>query len=271
MNRNEYAQLIYNKLSDEKKRLKKDFRTKNQIQSFALDDVLPEDLANEIYKAFPDPEDMAERKSLRENKKIAAQLNKYNPILEEITYAFQDQKIINLIGEITGLEELIPDDNLYNGGISLMSQGNFLRPHLDNSHDMHRKYYRVLNLLYYITPDWKLEYGGNLELWDSGTKKEPRTITSKFNRLAVMITNKTSLHSVSEVTHNGARCCVSNYYFSPISVESKDYFHVTSFRGRNNEPFQDLILQTDSKLRNFIRLFAKKGVFKVWHKYDKDK
>ena len=32
-----------------------------------------------------------------------------------------------------------------------MPQGNYLKPHLDNSHDRDRKRYRVLNLLYYVT------------------------------------------------------------------------------------------------------------------------
>jgi Rps23 Pro-64 3,4-dihydroxylase Tpa1-like proline 4-hydroxylase len=36
-----------------------------------------------------------------------------------------------------------------------MSKGAYLRPHLDNSHDKNRKRYRVVNLLYYVTPDWR--------------------------------------------------------------------------------------------------------------------
>jgi len=62
-----------------------------------------------------------------------------------------------LIEEITGLKEMVPDKNLYAGGISLMANGNFLNPHLYNSHDNDMKYYRVLNLLYYCTPDWDIE------------------------------------------------------------------------------------------------------------------
>jgi Rps23 Pro-64 3,4-dihydroxylase Tpa1-like proline 4-hydroxylase len=101
------------------------------------------------------------KKSLREFKYVAAQMNKYNPLLEEIVYAFQDPRIVQIVGEITGIEELIPDENLYAGGISLMAKGNYLEPHLDNSHDKDRENYRVLNLLYYVTPDWKTGFGGN--------------------------------------------------------------------------------------------------------------
>jgi len=44
--------------------------------------------------------------------------------------------------------------------------------------------------------------------------KLQRFIHSKSNRLVLMITNKSSIHSVSKIVAQGKRCCVSNYYFS---------------------------------------------------------
>lgn len=189
--------------------------------------------------------------------------------MEEAVFAFQDERIVSLIGEITGLKGLVPDKNLYAGGISLMAKGNFLNPHLDNSHDNERKYYRVLNLLYYCTPNWELENGGNLELWDNGMSKPQRTILSKFNRLVLMVTNKTSIHSVSKVTFDGKRCCVSNYYFSEIPAESSEYFHVTSFYGRPDESLKNIFLRMDAFVRQFIRMLTRKRMVKTKHIYKK--
>lgn len=146
----------------------------------------------------------------------------------------------------------MPDEHLYAGGISLMDQGCYLNPHLDNSHDKDRKYYRVLNLLYYVTPDWQLDYGGSLELWDQGLKQPCRVIHNQFNRLVVMVTNQSSLHSVSRIKYQGRRCCINNYYFSAKPMNMKHYSHVTSFRGRPEEKIKDVILQTDSLLRNHV-------------------
>ncbi|QYO68136.1 protein kinase domain-containing protein [Leptolyngbya sp. 7M] len=156
----------------------------------------------------------------------------------------------SLISEITGLQQLLPDAELYAGGISLMNEGCYLNPHLDNSHDKSRTHYRVLNLLYYVTPDWQESYGGNLELWDQGLKHPCRTIYSKFNRLVIMATNKTSWHSVSKIRYAGRRCCINNYYFSPQSPDAQDYTHVTSFRGRPDEKLKDTVLRIDTLLRN---------------------
>ena len=46
--------------------------------------------------------------------------------------------MVRAIASITGIPELLPDDKLYAGGISLMTQGQYLNPHLDNSHDKDR-------------------------------------------------------------------------------------------------------------------------------------
>lgn len=271
INRTYLANIILEKLSINKHELSKEFSKKRQINSCYIDDLLPEDIAKEIYDAFPSPEEMATHKSLRENKRIAAQMDLYDPILEEAVYAFQDERIVKIVEEITGIKEMVPDEHLYAGGISLMAHGNFLNPHLDNSHDNDREHYRVLNLLYYVTPDWGIENGGNLELWDKGTKNSQRTIHSKFNRLVLMITNRSSYHSVSKVVSSGKRCCVSNYYFSKHPAENEEYFHVTSFYGRPEEPIKDLILKADAGIRNFVRKFTKKRVVETKHIYKKDK
>ncbi len=271
LNRSFLAQLIIEKLSSNFENLKSNFRIKGQINSCYLDDLLPDEICHLIYEAFPSPNEMASHKSIRENKNVAAQMDKYNPLLEEIVFAFQDPKIVELIGKITGLEDLMPDENLYAGGISLMSKGNFLNPHLDNSHDNERKQYRVLNLLYYVTPNWELNNGGNLELWDYGISSAARTIHAKFNRLVIMITNKSSIHSVSKVVEVGNRCCVSNYYFSNKPAENCEYFHVTSFYGRPNEPIKKIVLTVDNFLRQLIRKIYGKRITETKHIYKKSR
>lgn len=271
MNRTELASLIYERLASEKESLKAAYKNSySGIGCFFIDDLLPENIAMQIHDVFPQPEAMVLKKSLREDKYVAAQMNLYNPLLEEIIYAFQDERIVKAIGEICGIEKPIPDEHLYAGGISLMGKRQFLNPHLDNSHDKDRNLWRVLNLLYYVTPDWKEEYGGNLELWPNGLKNKQITIHSKFNRLAVMETHNDSLHSVSPIVHDGFRRCVSNYYFSDAPLKASDSFHVTSFRGRPENKLSDLILQLDTFLRMSLRKVFRKGIKENPHVYKKD-
>ncbi|MEG0189349.1 2OG-Fe(II) oxygenase [Algoriella sp.] len=270
MNRTEYANIILHRISDKKEEIKKQYNSsKNEIGYFWIDDLLPEDLALEISQVFPKKEDMVLKKSLKEDKYIAVQMNQYHSDLEEIIYAFQDERIVYLIAEICEIKQPIPDTSLYAGGLSMMGNSQFLQPHLDNSHDAKRELWRVLNLLYYVTPNWKEEYGGNLEIWPNGLKNDQITIFSKFNRLAVMATHNNSLHSVSPVVYDGFRKCVSNYYFSKEPLRKTDTFHVTSFRGRPEQKVLDQFLQVDNALRMGVRKIFKKGIVENSHIYKK--
>jgi Rps23 Pro-64 3,4-dihydroxylase Tpa1-like proline 4-hydroxylase len=270
INRSTLADLIYKKLEEAKPAISEQFsHSKSKIGYFFVDDLLPEQITRYIYESFPKPEDVTLKRTLREYKYIAAQMDKYNPVLEEIIYAFQDERIVKLVSEVCQIEKASPDSNLYAGGISMMGYENYLNPHLDNSHDKDRNLWRVLNLLFYVTPDWKEENGGNLEVWPDGVKGPQITIHSKFNRLAVMATHQASWHSVSPVTAHGIRCCVSNYYFSEDPLLSSDEFHVTSFRGRPEQKTVDIILRADNTLRMGIRKVFKQGVVENPHVYKK--
>lgn len=266
--RDTIATLIAERLTPEVVRMRAEFFTPGRVNSTLVDNLLPYSLAEEIYRRFPPTDRMMLKRSIKEHKHVAAQMNEYDPLLEESVYAFQDSRVVDLIAHITGLRELEPDAELYAGGISLMAKGGYLRPHLDNSHDGKRARYRALNLLYYVTPEWREEYGGSLQLWDNGPHTTPRTIPSLFNRLVLMITNRNSWHSVNEIRHESQRCCVSNYYFSKISPDEQDYFHATSFRGEA-AGVADVIMQVDNALRTTI-LKTMPGAYKNPHNYKRD-
>ncbi len=268
--REEIASEIIQKLEQHKIKLQEDFLSKgNSIGFFYIDDVLPQKLALEIYNQFPKIEETVQRKNLKEHKYIAYQMNRFHSLLEEVIYAFQDDRVVQMISEICKLTNILPDKSLYAGGLSLMKKANFLNPHLDNSHDKDRNQWRVLNLLYYATPNWELKDGGNLELWQNGLKQRPTTIVSKFNRLVVMATHQESWHSVNKVLADKVRCCVSNYYFSETPLHSSDRFHVTTFRGRPTEKVKDIILQLENTCRSMIRKVFKKGIRENPHQYKK--
>lgn len=209
------------------------------------------------------------KKSIREDKYVGVQMDQYNSLIAEAIYAFQDKRVVEVIKEICNIEECSADASLYAGGISSMNEKQFLKPHLDNSHDQKRDKWRVLNLLYYTTPNWKKEFGGNLEVWPKGLRENPTTIVSKFNRLVVMGTEINSWHSVSPVVVDNRRNCVSNYYFSNTPLNKEDSFHVTLFRGWPKQKLEDAVLRFDGFARMLIRKIFPKGVVKNPHVYNK--
>lgn len=250
MDREELVELIIGRLDQEADAIREAWNTLvgTATRHCAIDNLMPEAVAAEIYNAFPrNGEGFFSRATFREHKRTSPKFDELPPILGNMTFAIQDPRVVAKVGELTGMDLLEPDASLYAGGLSMMFKDDFLNPHIDHSHEASRQKYRRINLLYYVTPDWKQENGGNLELWNDDVTT-PRTIVAKFNRLALM---ETSWHSVSPVLVETPRCCVSNYYFSEESPDKTTYSHVTSFTGRPEQAGRRAISKIDNGLRNF--------------------
>ena len=228
----ELSRTIASRLRENSDTLRQYWEHSSPVRHCYLDDLLPEDVATQIYASLPDPSTLMLRDSIKERKRVGIKVEDYAPEMSAILFSFQDQEVIDAVAGITGLTGLTGDASLYGSGISQMLEGDFLLPHLDNSHDGDGKLYRVLNLLYYITPDWPEQGGGNLELWDKPMKVR-KEIHAKFNRLVLMETHTESVHSVTKVVKpGGMRACISNYYFSPVPANHKEHVHKTTFYAR---------------------------------------
>ena len=258
--REQFVRLIFERLDRDAEKIAADFNAEKEVETkyAVIDDLLPVEITSKFAPAFPPLEEMRLMKSIRETKRTSKSLDKFDPLLSDITFAFQDERIVRKVSEITGIKDAVGDPHLYAGGLSAMARGHFLQPHIDNSHDGERKNYRVLNLLYYVTPEWRAENGGNLELWDEKVK-EPVEIPSLFNRLVLMSTNAKSWHSVNKVKADGVRYCVSNYYFSPHSPNGYETFHVTYFAARPEQKLRRIATKIDSELRTALRKLKKEG------------
>jgi Rps23 Pro-64 3,4-dihydroxylase Tpa1-like proline 4-hydroxylase len=261
--REKLVNLILERLEKDSEEIKADFHADKGVKTHftAIENLFPEDIARQIYESFPPTEEMRLLDSFREKKFTSKELDKFKLLIADATFAFQDERVIEKVAELTGIKDPQGDPHLYAGGISAMSKGHFLNPHIDNSHDYEQKNYRVLNLLYYVTPDWNPQNGGNLELWNEAVT-EAIEIPSLFNRLVLMATNAKSWHSVNEVKVDGARCCVSNYYFSPHSPNGYETTHVTFFQARPEQKLRRIVTTADGYLRTALRKVVKQGLSK---------
>jgi len=249
--RAEFAAAIATRLRADAPQLARAFAQAQPVRHFVVDGLLPADWLRAVAAAFPRPEQLLLKRSLREHKRVGVAVERYHASIGDLLFAFQDPGVVAAVAAITGIAGLEPDPTLYASGISVMGKGDFLNPHLDNSHDGDQRHYRVLNLLLYTAPDWDPADGGNLELWPVD-RRAPRTIDARFARLVVMETGPRSWHSVSRVRADRARLCVSNYYFAAASSSGHDYRHVTTFAGRPEEPVKRALLAADALLRNAL-------------------
>lgn len=222
--------LIVQKLNKSKEQLKKQFFLEHHIRvahHFVLDNFLPTDIAKKIYANFPKPDQMRLINSPGELKFKYSYVKNESSLLQDFHFAIQDSRVINVIEEITGIINQVPDKSRISGAISTLLNGHYINPHLDSSHNVDRKLYQTVNLLYYVSPNWRLENGGNYELWDESVTNRI-IIPNLFNRLVVMETNQIAWHAVNPVVCNEPRCCLINYYYSEHPPRGHEYFHKAS-------------------------------------------
>src|SRR3990167_6781858 len=255
------TELIVKRLNESKEHLKKEFCREHPIKvarHFALDNLLPTEIAQKIYDDFPSPRAMHVLSSPGKIKLKYCHLKEASILLHAINGAIQDPQVVAAIEAITGIKNQMPDTSRFAGGISTLLKGYYINPHLDNSHNVEKKHhYKTVNVLYYVSPNWGPEKGGNYELWDEAIENRI-LVPSFFNRLVVMETNRTSWHAVNPVLCDAPRCCVFNYFFSEQSPEGVEYFHGPSslflnplFKARPEQKIRRAI----SRIRN--ALFSK--------------
>ncbi len=259
MERADFSDLIIEKFRHEGiSDLKREYAESGKINHLIIDNLFPNEIAEKLDKFFPYEDDLTHLDMVQENKYVGVNFYGKQKIVEECLYSFQDENVIKLIAQITDVKGLEGDPELYAGGISSMSKGCFLNPHIDNSHNREMTKFRRFNLLYYVNKKFLDLDGGELILYPDGIKNSPIEIPCVFNRLVIMRTDNKSLHGVNKVTATeNRRKCISNYYFSESSPLGKEYYHSTSFRGFGNEFIKDLYLQSNGILRSFVKKVIK--------------
>jgi Rps23 Pro-64 3,4-dihydroxylase Tpa1-like proline 4-hydroxylase len=117
-------------------------------------------------------------------------------IFDEVFGEMNSKEFTKWLEQITGIEGVLGDDELFGGGLHQSVKGAFLNVHVDYNIHPTTKYHRRMNVLVYMNKDWKDEYEGNLELWDlSGGKMD---LIGKFapilNRCVIFETSEISFH-----------------------------------------------------------------------------
>ena len=108
-----------------------------------------------------------------------------------------------MIGDITGIDALIPDIGLHGGGLHFHPPGGKLNVHKDYSIHPKLRKERRLNLIVYMTPGWRAEWGGELQLCShdavANAPVEPvKRVPIAFNRALLFDTTQDSWHGLPE-------------------------------------------------------------------------
>jgi Rps23 Pro-64 3,4-dihydroxylase Tpa1-like proline 4-hydroxylase len=111
-------------------------------------------------------------------------------------------------------------DNYFDGGGFVISPPNsYLGYHADFNFSSKNHKYRVLNLLIYMNPEYKIEYGGHLHALDPISKTVEAIYVPFMNSAFAFFTDDKSFHGVSRNRSDFYRRSFNLYYYAdkPIS------------------------------------------------------
>lgn len=184
--------------------LSKQFLSAEPFNHIVIDNFFKEDVALNIFNDMPDYDgvnaDGTYDSSIEKKKLFQNWLNFPKNVYQAINYMV-GQTFTDYLKQLTHQEDLQADYGLHGGGIHMHKSNDYLNVHLD--YDIHPKLdmKRKLNLIIYLTPDWKEEWGGCLQLWSHDTiTNQPKECIKKivpfFNRAVIFDTTQNSWHGV---------------------------------------------------------------------------
>lgn len=219
------------------------FRTAYPYPHIAIDDFLPQDLADILLDLFP-------KEGLKSDTHFE---NKYggfhkrqimpldcDPFVQDVFRFFNSAPILQFLEELTGIQGLIPDPYFNGGGFHEIARGGKLGVHADFRINKQLHLCRRLNLLIYLNKDWDEDYGGHLEIWDADVKTMVHRLLPIFNRCVIFSTDATSYHGHPEPLASPddiTRKSIALYYYTASKgVYDEVPGHSTMYVGRPNDP-----------------------------------
>jgi hypothetical protein len=259
----------YNKLA-----LKNSTKYKNAklFPNIHIKNFLPIKIARNLYKNFPKYSDKNlwinfknySKNKNANNKKSCHDERKFSNIFKELFRAFNSRQFILFLETITDIPGLIPDPYFIGGGIHIVQNGGYLNTHTDFNWHHKLQAHRRVNVLIYLTPNWKKKYNGYLELSD---KKKKITVSHAptFNSVVIFNTNATSYHGHPVPLNCGPkifRRVLNLYYYTTQRKKNEIYNPTFTNYGKiiknkidpkkfkiENSPFCNQILKDYKKLK----------------------
>src|SRR5262249_2432551 len=152
------------------------------------------------------------------------------------------------LSKLTGIPQLHPDPSLEGGGLHQSERGGFLNVHTDFSmHHYHKHWRRRVNVIVYLNPGWKEEWGGSIEFWEKNSKGVTRCGAKSpplLNHAVIFTTDERSLHGFPD-----ALCCPEGearkslaFYYYTIDESAKPVIHSTDYYARPGDGLKEKTL-----------------------------
>jgi Rps23 Pro-64 3,4-dihydroxylase Tpa1-like proline 4-hydroxylase len=251
--------------------LRRQFASSKPFPYVVVDDFLEPSFAREVADAYPTFEQISQMgfafNAVNERKKVQVTDSAlFAEPVRRLSDAIDSPAFLADLSYITGIPNLLADEQHNGGGMHMTGPGGRLDVHIDFNVISDRKIYRRLNLLLYLNPDWDERLGGEVELWDRDVRKCVARYPPTLNRCLIFQTSDISFHGVAPLRcpPNQARRSFAAYYYTKEHPEGfRGIAHSTVFRARPDEPVRRYVLMPAEKLEREARSRLIGGMRKV--------
>ena len=170
-----------------------------------VDDFVDAQFCSELVASFPRFSAERARNELGEigRKAVFPNLAELGPAYARFDALLRSSEFRDWLSEVTGIRALLYDPEYVGGGTHENLDGQDLDPHVDFNYHPSRGLHRRLNLILFLNPEWREEWGGALELqadpWLPPTENEIRSIVPLANRGVVFETTERSWHGFRRI------------------------------------------------------------------------
>ena len=257
--------------SAERSRLRAAFKSAQPFPHAVLDDFVAA-TPDEVLPAFPSDDWegwVRPTEPYQTRKAYCSDIEAIPSPLCEMLHELGASSFLQFLEEVGGLEGLIPDPHLDGGGLHMSGAGGILTPHTDGHVYPRLGLYRRLNVIIYLNPDWRAEYGGNLALYDG--EQKAASIVPIWGRCVVFVTDGNSVHGFPEPIANGhVRRSIATFYYT--SHEAPRYSGGTAAHWRQHSEKRMGPAASRIRLRAYEGLlFGSRGLARVAHAVNPDK
>ena len=178
-----------------------------------IDDFLDADRAAALDREFPDFERGNARTENGDlgNKATIEKIRGLGASFAALDDLIQSKAFLDLVGRLTGIDDLLYDPWYFGGGTHENRSGQALDAHIDFNRHPVEPWHRRLNLIVYLNPVWDDAWGGSLELHSDPRSDEDQVtvVTPLFNRCVIFETTEWSWHGFPRIEIPAARGEVS--------------------------------------------------------------
>jgi hypothetical protein len=209
--------------------LAEQYRRAEPFPHIVLEDFLRAD-PKEVFEAFPDLSwhgwtdvgSLSETAAVHQpGKHRCREIEIFPPLLQRMIFELSSPTFLRALSDLTAIPKLLPDPFLEGGGLQCTTPGGKLVPHTDFHHPPHLQLFRRVNVLVYLSPRWKSEDGGQLDLFELGSEKPKRSVEAEFGTCMIFTTDHRSLHGVRPIspTAGDVRRSIALYYYTVEDTE----------------------------------------------------